>query len=158
MTVQTRMVMVEGGSQGKEWTYDPGRNTQRWDELERELAQTGWFASVRNTPEPGDVHLDVRLEVIETGSFVMGVLSGFTLTIVPMPYSVRVALEATVRAPDGREERYEVEDRAFVVVWLPLAPVMVFRRFDDVTSMVYQNLYRHLLLDLRRDGFLLDGS
>jgi hypothetical protein len=134
----------------------PDFNPERLnEEIPAVLAATGWFRSIEPAKdgEEGDLQLDLVLQ--SSGNDMIMVASACLLFIIPTWRTVTFDLTAEVRAKDGRWKRYQYEDEARDIYWLPLVLGMSFAPWGQVYPELRENMVRTLVLDLHTDGFLV---
>jgi hypothetical protein len=134
----------------------PDFNPERLnEEIPAVLSATGWFRSVEPAAEgvQGDLQLDIVLQ--SSGNDMIMVASACLLFIIPTWRTVTFDLTAEVRATDGRWKRYQYEDEARDIYWLPLVLGMSFAPWGQVYPELRENMVRTLVLDLHADGFLV---
>lgn len=128
------------------------------DELSAMLQRSAQFRSVQKAGEgrEGDVQLDVVLTV--EGNDVVVLVSAVTFTLIPMWRTVTWELTAEARARDGRLHRYEMQDAARDIFWLPIILGMSIRPWGEAYHEVRDNMYRTLLARMHADGLLGPAS
>ena len=134
----------------------PDFNPERLnEEIPAVLSATGWFRSVEPAAEgvQGDLQLDIVLQ--SSGNDMIMVASACLLFIIPTWRTVTFDLTAEVRSTDGRWKRYQYEDEARDIYWLPLVLGMSFAPWGQVYPELRENMVRTLVLDLHADGFLV---
>ena len=134
----------------------PDFNPERLnEEIPAVLSATGWFRSVEPAAEgvQGDLQLDIVLQ--SSGNDMIMVASACLLFVIPTWRTVNFDLVVEARAADGRWKRYQYEDEARDIYWLPLVLGMSFAPWGQVYPELRENMVRTLVLDLHTDGFLV---
>jgi hypothetical protein len=124
------------------------------DTIAADFVRSGFFRSVTTKPagEPADLQLDIVLTA--SGNDIIPIVSACMLYVIPTWRTVTFDLTAEVRARDGRWQRYNFVDAARDVNWLPLVLIMSFNPWGEDYPDVRSNMIRHLVMQMRTDGFL----
>jgi len=140
--------------------------------LVRVLDETGLFSEIlRNDSDSiqladGDLHLDAEVTIEQSGSTLPHrIVSILTVAVVPMWGHVQQTLRGSVRTANQVGGPYVVEDKQTLVIWLPLAVIMIPDVYygaltGEGNSMerLDRNLLRNLLAAAQRDGLVVGRS
>jgi len=124
------------------------------DELNAMLQRTALFRSVQPGGEGKDADLQLNVVLTVQGNDIVVLVSMCTLTLIPMWRTVTWDLTAEVRARDGKLHRYDMQDAARDIFWLPIVLGMSFRPWGEAYGEVRENMYRTLLVRMQADGLL----
>jgi hypothetical protein len=128
------------------------------------LEETGAVAGAVESAFPAGASPYISLEITNrqsTNFLPHRLLSLLTLTIVPMWGDVETTLEAQVRGASGDIAHYALQDQQRIVIWLPLAVLLVPDVYAGLSSgegnyleRFHRNLFRNLVANARTDGHL----
>lgn len=79
-------------------------------------------------------------------------ISGMTFTIIPC--WVNSKMRITAKVTKGKIVKdYDVKDSMFGMIWAPLIIVAPFLNMVKTENEVHENLYKNLVLQIKKDGF-----
>ncbi len=125
------------------------------------LVESGYVASM--VSEKGNVNIEVDLEVTAPPfSWIKFVFIDtpniLTCSIYPGWNTNTFTAIAKVKAWDGKEHKYRLEDSVTVIAWVPLIVVPCFSCVTwgmDVPGAARKNIWRNLILKMYQDGIFL---
>jgi len=126
------------------------------------LEESGYFSTVYAEDE-GPLHgggkeLRINIAITKYGSMgtaiSAGVISGLSLTAIPVWVSDNWKLEAEVTTPEGAPRDYVLKDGMVTVQWLPMLLALPFATPWDTADDVIKNMGRQLLREMVKDGLL----
>ena len=126
------------------------------------LLESGYFTAIYRARRGDIICIDATLNY-ETTAFqnlIFAVLTGFTFYIVPSCYTDTLTLTARVTSPSKHEVLYSYSDGTRHWQGLIFVPFMFTNQYLDTSPLydVAKNMFKCLILDMRRDGFLGESA
>lgn len=132
---------------------EPALEKMRGD-FEQALLKTDYFSQVTSGKKDADIFLDVYLH--ESGSpaaMVGAFITGLSYFTIPSWATLHQEIRITPKDQDGAQT-YIANDRARIVMWLPMILAFPFRNMSEATEMK-ENMYHTILQEMKNDGLLV---
>jgi len=120
------------------------------------LNNSGHFSAISPNGQKSDFYIDIQLEHVYEGNLLAAGLYGFTLGLFPYSNVDGYDMNITVTMKNGQTISYKISDRGENISGAILD-------FDEEkkssTSSIGElriNMFRHLILQMKKDGFLGD--
>ena len=125
------------------------------DEFAGALQESGDFTSVSEGSFGGDIYIEAHLlNSGDPAAVIPAFITGLSLWTIPSWFTDRWYLTTKVRTADQKEYSYSLEDADIMIQWLPMIVFTPFKFPAVVSQDVRNNLYRNLIVQMRKDGIL----
>ena len=124
-------------------------------ELVEVLHESGYFATLDKGSDGKDLSVNVHL--VNSGNpaaLVPAMITGFSLYTIPSWVTDTFNIVCTIKAADGKEYEYTLEDSITSAQWLPMIFAFPFNMPNKVGVEVRKNIYRNLIMRMQEDGLL----
>ena len=124
-------------------------------EISAQLMKSGYFKSVRETRNPGPFHIafDVRMNS-NPDQYAAALLSGYTLTLIPIWYSHDVELSASVFKNMELQKSFLDREQVTEIWWLPFVLASPFKNLSTAGREIESNYFAKMLADLENSKIL----
>lgn len=91
--------------------------------------------------------------ISQTSAALVGFISGVTFTVIPGWVTEKTHISANVKF-NQKTYKYELSDSATLIIWFPLVLATPFQRPYTIMGDVNKNVYKNLVLEMKKDGLL----